>query len=297
MVKCSCVYSLIFIIPTLSLYPRPLSDLPWVDFPCITSAFAYLSVLVLFFLCLDIWPYILVPVWHWMMGCYFYTYQMKYCVTVLVWKFCNDFGNTNSNVFTREEKMLTDNFVSLHSASKVKAEPSSSSSSECEGSGPVGAEDTSRKSLCRGRRHRRSHSPDRQGDSVVKRVKRSHSRGKRRKSRSRSRDKARETRSRSRNYEKNRDWRSRSRERNRDRNRRNKSKSRDRNKSQERRERRNRSNIRERRGRPKDQSASPSDDRRQCRSRSRDRDKKVSEGAAEQSVATEPEIGKVSDTQ
>lgn len=176
------------------------------------------------------------------------------------------------------------------SASKVKAEPSSSSSSECGDSGSV---DTSKKISGRGKRYRRSRSHDKEGDSEIKRERRSRSREKHRKSRSRSRDKGRERRSRSRNRDKNRERRSRSRERNRDRSRRNKSKSRDRNRSQERRERRNRNNIRERRGRLRDESASPSDDRRHCRSRSREREKKVAEGAGEQSVATEPEIGKI----
>ncbi|GFG39654.1 hypothetical protein Cfor_02961 [Coptotermes formosanus] len=173
------------------------------------------------------------------------------------------------------------------SISKVKEEPSSSSSSECGDSGPVGTQDTSKKISSGGKRHGRSHSHDREGGSDIKRERRSHSREKRRKSRSRSRDKARERRSRSRNREKNRERRSRSRERDRDRNRRNRSKSRDRNRSQERRERRSR------RGRPRDLSASPSDDRRQCHSRSRERDKKVAEGVGEQSVASEPDIGKI----
>lgn len=173
------------------------------------------------------------------------------------------------------------------STSKVKKEPSSSSSSECGDSVPVGTQDISKKSSSRGKRHRRSHSHDREGDSEIKRERRSHSREKHRKSRSRSRDRARERRSRSRNREKNRERRSRSRDRQRDRNRRNRSKSRDRNRSQERRDRRNR------RGRLRDLSASPGDDRKQCRSRSRERDKKVAEGAGEQSVASEPEIGKI----
>ncbi|KDR11769.1 ATP-dependent RNA helicase DHX8 isoform X1 [Zootermopsis nevadensis] len=177
------------------------------------------------------------------------------------------------------------------SSSKVKQEPCSSSSSECENSVPHDSENTMRKSPVREKRRQRSHSHDREGNSGVKREKRSRSREKRRKSRSRSRDKARDRRrSRSRDHDRDGERRSRSRERNRDRSRRNRSRNRERDRSQE---RRNISNSKNRRGRPRDRSSSPSDDRRKHRSRSRERGKKTGDGAGEQLVATEPEIGKI----
>jgi ATP-dependent RNA helicase DHX8/PRP22 len=151
--------------------------------------------------------------------------------------------------------------------SRIKLELSSHSGNKCEASKPVGTVDPSRK-----KKHRRSHTQERDDDFEIKRKRRSHSQDKHRKSRSRSREKPRR---RTRNNDKSSEKRSR-----------------ERNRYLDRRERRNRSNSKEKRGRPRDRNASPSA-KRKCDSRSRVRDKKVADGVGEQLVATEPEIGKI----